>query len=228
MGAAQVYLMSCTVASNSVNPPDITTASGGIFCAEFGTGTKADVTAGNSIVAYNPGTFQQVKILRTDTTVYGSLTSLGHNLCSDFISYFTNSTDLVGKSAPGLAPLFQYGLVRLHPLLGNNPGIDQANAAMCPPRDARGFPRFGAGPDIGAFENTLTIARLVPFPSATVGPNVQILFTAYRTNYTVEYTDTLRPNEWTVLTNVTRVLPTNTVVHGNGWVGPQRFYRIKG
>jgi hypothetical protein len=107
---------------------------------------------------------------------YGTIGSLGFNLCSDDSSGFvTNATDLLNLD-PLLGPLQDNGGPAFtHALLAGSPAIDAGRNLSGALSDARGFPRTfddpavanagGAdGTDIGAYESPclriLSVARL--------------------------------------------------------------------
>jgi hypothetical protein len=76
-----------------------------------------------------------------------------HNNVLTDATCFAGSSDLVVPDV-GLASLANNGGPTLtHALLADSPGIDAADAAICPATDQRGVARpQGAGCDVGAYE----------------------------------------------------------------------------
>ena len=127
------------------------------------TRTNTSGTGINGIVASNDATALLVNsILANNQSRNCSgtfLTSLGHNLSSDFTCGLSQAGDQQGTD-PLLGPLTENGgWVQTHALLPSSPAIDAGDDAQCPTTDARGInrPFDGDGDgnavcDIGAVE----------------------------------------------------------------------------
>jgi hypothetical protein len=108
--------------------------------AGTGSGISGGATLVNTILA------------TSGTNCVGGVTDLGHNLSSDGSCAFANPTSL-NDTDPMLGPLADNGGGTLTmALLPGSPAIDAGDPLSAPPTDQRGLGRFGAAPDIGAFE----------------------------------------------------------------------------
>ena len=129
-------LFDCTLANN--------TASGG-----FGGAYSNAIDPFSSRLVYQGSLFAN----NSSTNLGGGgLTSLGHNLSTDFAG-MVQGMDIV-TSKPGLGTLgFYGGATPTIPLLPGSPAIDAGVVIVGIGTDQRGVSRFqGAAPDIGAFE----------------------------------------------------------------------------
>jgi CSLREA domain-containing protein len=87
-----------------------------------------------------------------------SLGDRGHNLDSGTTCDLQPAKGSFSNTNPLLGPLAMNGtekIVQTHALLFGSPAINQANSALCPEDDQRGFPRRIGYCDIGAYEAQL-------------------------------------------------------------------------
>ena len=140
-GSASVKIVSCTLSGN---------VRGGIVNV-----SGCSVQIGNSIL----------KTGALGINIYGSVTSLGHNLSSDAAGGWLTAPGDHINTDPMLGPLQDNGggTPTNAPLYGS-PALDAAGLSGCPATDQRGVPRpQGSACDIGAYEETLIRHALFPF-----------------------------------------------------------------
>lgn len=156
-----VNLINATISDNTAD------AAGGINNVSGGT-----VNAVNSIIAANRSNLDDDPALDFS----GELTSAGHNLIgtNDRMTGTPGPGDQVGTPAapldPKLGPLQDNGgPTQTQALLATSTAIDAGDDAIAPPRDQRGYVRFG-GSDIGAFE----FGGTIPATLANISTRVQV------------------------------------------------------
>lgn len=191
LNGGQFSIINSTISANlsSFSNYFVPTPGGGVFCSGGTTGTilnstitenyavvsdgggvasSGSISVGNSIIAGNAGNTFSPPFSGED--LFGSFTSLGHNLIGDAeggyaTSGFTNgvNNDIVGSVAspidPMLGPLANNGgTTRTHALLPGSPALDAGDPFTFESEDQRGILRpQGIAPDIGAYEEISTL-----------------------------------------------------------------------
>jgi uncharacterized delta-60 repeat protein len=162
--SGSLTLTNCTISGNQstfgggiLNYGELTAINGTITgnTASYGGGVDASsgsCTVENTIIAGNEAT--------SGPEVYGTVTSIGHNLVGNAANAtgFVADGDLVNTN-PMLAPLADNGGPTLtHALLPGSPAFNAANTIHAPSTDQRGISRpQGSVADIGAFEAVATL-----------------------------------------------------------------------
>lgn len=157
-GTASFLGVNLTIASNSVRvghhfyePQNPGPGAQGLGANAANT-NSATLALKNSLLAY-PQAFAPL----TAANVHGSLVDGGHNMSSDGSANFSSGTSF-NFTDPKLVALAENGgETPTMALTEGSPAIDFANANAAPAVDQRGVTRpFGSGPDIGAFEYTVS------------------------------------------------------------------------
>ncbi len=203
---------------------DTNSAIGGIASCYTSCATNGHSRGGS--IASTGGVFQIVNSILSggfSNNCFGTITDLGHNLSSDATPVWTSGTS-VNSTNPLLLPLGNYGGPTLTMALhAGSPALDNADCALAPPTDQRGFPRPGGpGCDIGATEGasspSLQVFRNTPAPH-----RLRWTALAGRT-YHVESATSL--SAWTPY--ATNVAVTNGVLELSVPVAaPERFFRLQ-
>ena len=195
-----------------------------LACSPAFRGTNGSSLGGS--VANLGGTLEIVNTILsggTSNNCFGVITDLGHNLSSDATPAWASGTS-ANNIDPLLLPLGNYGgptfTMALH---AGSPALNNADCALAPPTDQRGFPRpAGPGCDLGATEGasapTLQLFRNTPPPHL-----LRWTAKAGRT-YQVEAATSL--NAWTAY--ATNVAATNGPLERSVPVSaPERFFRLQ-
>lgn len=188
-----------TIASNLVARVESgEPAPGPVFGVNSGNTNEARLVLRNTIIAY-PG---------THSNIHGTITDLGHNICSDGSGGFTSPHSL-SSTDPLLLPLADNGgptmTMRLQ---GTSPALDKGGHNGAPGIDQRGIDRpQGSGFDIGAFEQESSFVYkggILFYRLIVAGCHTPNVIRHSPTSFTIRFTREnicvdLRERRWTVV-----------------------------